>query len=149
MFKCSEQLLFSCVSSKVSICNYVTCRMSHVTCHMLYVKCLCWSLGHAEQFLFSSLGSKVAVYRQELQCFFLWPAPPPPPTTLRSFQSNRELKILFTFPPPRCRPISSPYSRSPLPAPLLSAWYVPEGHSRSLDVLRTNRKNNVTKMQPF
>ena len=34
MFKCSEQLLFSCVSSKVSICNYVTCRMSHVTCHM-------------------------------------------------------------------------------------------------------------------
>ena len=30
----SEQLLFSCVSSKVSICNYVTCRMSHVTCHM-------------------------------------------------------------------------------------------------------------------
>ena len=26
MFKCSEQLLFSCVSSEVS-CNYVTCRM--------------------------------------------------------------------------------------------------------------------------
>ena len=72
MFKCSEQLLFSCVSSKVSICNYVTCRMSHVTCHMLYVKCLCWSLGHAEQFLFSSLGSKVAVYRRKLQCFFSW-----------------------------------------------------------------------------
>ena len=24
MFKCSEQLLFSCVSSKVSICNYRT-----------------------------------------------------------------------------------------------------------------------------
>ena len=34
MFKCSEQLLFSCVSSKVSICNYVTCRMSYVTFHM-------------------------------------------------------------------------------------------------------------------
>ena len=31
----SEQLLFSCVSSKVSICNYVTCRMSHVICQML------------------------------------------------------------------------------------------------------------------
>ena len=35
MFRCSEQLLFSCVSSKVSICNYVTCRMSHVICQML------------------------------------------------------------------------------------------------------------------
>ena len=30
----AEQLLFSCVCSKVSICNYVTCRMSHVTCLM-------------------------------------------------------------------------------------------------------------------
>ena len=30
----AEHILFSCVSSKVSICNYVTCRMSHVTCHM-------------------------------------------------------------------------------------------------------------------
>ena len=39
MFKCSEQLLFSCVSSKVSICNYVTCHMSHVTCHMSHVIC--------------------------------------------------------------------------------------------------------------
>ena len=28
----AEQLLFSCVSSKVSICNYVT--ISHVTCLM-------------------------------------------------------------------------------------------------------------------
>ena len=41
--------------------------MSHVTCH---VKCLCWSLGHAEQRLFSCLGSKVAVYSRKLQCFF-------------------------------------------------------------------------------
>ena len=32
-----EQLLFSCVSSKVSICNYVTCYMSHVTCCMWHV----------------------------------------------------------------------------------------------------------------
>ena len=30
----SEQILFSCVCSKVSICNYVTCHMSHVTCLM-------------------------------------------------------------------------------------------------------------------
>ena len=35
--------------------------MSHVTCHMSYVKCLCWSLGHAEQFLFSCLCSKVSI----------------------------------------------------------------------------------------
>ena len=39
MFKCYEQLLFSCVSSKLSICNYVTCHMSHVTCHMSLVTC--------------------------------------------------------------------------------------------------------------
>ena len=63
----AEQLLFSCLCSKVSICNYVTCHISHVTCnmshcacHMSYVKCLCWSLGHAEQLLFSCLCSKVA-----------------------------------------------------------------------------------------
>ena len=28
-----------------------------------YVKCLCWSLGHADQFLFSCLSSKVTAYR--------------------------------------------------------------------------------------
>ena len=44
----SEQLLFSGVSSKVIIYNYVTCHMSHVTCHMSHVKCLCWSLGHVD-----------------------------------------------------------------------------------------------------
>ena len=58
----AEQLLFSCVSSKVSICNYVTCHISPFTCHMLYVKCLCWSLGHAAQLLFSWLCSKVSIY---------------------------------------------------------------------------------------
>ena len=67
-----EQLLFSCLWSKVSIYNYitchishVTCHISHVTCHMSYVKSLCWSLGHAENFLFSCLGSKVAHYGPE------------------------------------------------------------------------------------
>ena len=35
----TEQLLFSCVSSKVSICNYVTCCMSHVTLRMSHVIC--------------------------------------------------------------------------------------------------------------
>ena len=66
----AEQLLFSCVSSKVSICNYVTCHMSHVACHMSHVKCLCWSLGHAEQFLFSCLCSNVAVYGWKVQWLF-------------------------------------------------------------------------------
>ena len=38
---------------------------------MSYVKCLCWSLGHAEQLLFSSVCSKLTVYCWKLQCFFL------------------------------------------------------------------------------
>ncbi len=33
----AEQLLFSCVNSKVSICNYVTCYMSHFARHMSHV----------------------------------------------------------------------------------------------------------------
>ena len=44
--------------------------MSHVAWHMSYVKCLCWSLGHAEQLLFSSLGSKVTIYCRKLQWLF-------------------------------------------------------------------------------
>ena len=43
-------------------------HMSHVACHMSYVKCLCWSLGHAEQFLFSCLCSNVALYGCKCQC---------------------------------------------------------------------------------
>ena len=35
----AEQLLFSCVSSKVSIFNYVTCHISHITCHIAHVTC--------------------------------------------------------------------------------------------------------------
>ena len=30
----AEQLLFSCLCSKVSICNYVTFHITQVTCHM-------------------------------------------------------------------------------------------------------------------
>ena len=37
------------------------CNMSHFTCHMSHVTCLCWSLGHAEQLLFSWVSSKVIV----------------------------------------------------------------------------------------
>ena len=56
-----EQLLFSCVSSKLNVCNAVTCHTSHFTRHMSHVKCLCWSLGHAEQLLFSCVSSKVSI----------------------------------------------------------------------------------------
>ena len=66
----AEQLLFWCLCSKVSICNYVTCHMSHVACHMSHVKCLSWSLGHAEQFLFSCLCSNIAGYGCKRQWFF-------------------------------------------------------------------------------
>ena len=47
-----EQLLFSCVSSKVTICNYVTCHLSPFTFHMSHVICemlmlilwICWTI---------------------------------------------------------------------------------------------------------
>ena len=55
----------------MSICNYVTCCMSHCTCHMSYVKCLCWSLGHAEQLLFSCLYSKVSICNYYVTCHIL------------------------------------------------------------------------------
>ena len=35
----AEQLLFSCVNSKVCICNYVTWHMSHFAFHMSHVIC--------------------------------------------------------------------------------------------------------------
>ena len=53
------------------IMSHVTCHMLHVTCHMSHVKCLSWSLGHAEQFLFSCLCSNVAVYGWKWQWLFL------------------------------------------------------------------------------
>ena len=63
------------------IMSHVICdHMSHFACHMSYIKwlwwflghvvtvtvtvpvtCLCWSLAHAEQFLFSCLCSKVNI----------------------------------------------------------------------------------------
>ena len=61
----SEQLLFSCVSSKVIIYNYVTCHMSHVACHMSHVACqmlklivaTCWT---------------IIVFMSMLKCWCLW-----------------------------------------------------------------------------
>ena len=55
----AEQLLFSCVSSKVSICNYATCRMSHVTCLMSNTYVDPWDMlnnfsfhGYAQKWIF-------------------------------------------------------------------------------------------------
>ena len=94
----TEQLLFSCLCSKVtlSLSHHVTISMSHfhtltislshsITLHMLNNFCfhvyaqkslshshtLSFTLSrHAEQLLFSCLGSKVTVYSRKLQCFF-------------------------------------------------------------------------------
>ena len=41
-----------------------------------------WSLGHAEQLLFSCLCSKVAVYSRKLQCFFGTASSSPSPASL-------------------------------------------------------------------
>ena len=78
----AEQLLFSCLWDMLNnlcfhvfaqkwvfvIMSHVTCdmshfacHMSHCACHMSYVKCLCWSLGHAEQLLFWCFCSKVSI----------------------------------------------------------------------------------------
>ena len=67
----AEQLLFSC------LCSKVTRTLSHSHSFSLSHS---FNLSfnhsrHAEQVLFSSLCSKVAVYRRKLQCFFL-PHPP-------------------------------------------------------------------------
>ena len=60
-------------SEYLKLCHmpHVACHMSHCACHLSYVKCLCWSLGHAEQILFSCLCSKVGIYRWKWQCVFL------------------------------------------------------------------------------
>ena len=47
----------------------IVCHSVMSCCHMS--TCLCWSLGHAEQLLFSCLGWKLSVYRWKWQCFFL------------------------------------------------------------------------------
>ena len=69
----AEQLLFWCLCSKVSICDYVTCRMSHVACHMWHVTCemLRLILGTCWTIFFSCLCSNVGVYGRKWQYFFL------------------------------------------------------------------------------
>ena len=74
----AEQLLFSCLGSKVtlSLSHSLTLTLSHS-----------FNLSfnhsrHAEQVLFSSLCSKFAVYRRKLQCFFFTSSAPPSPVSL-------------------------------------------------------------------
>ena len=60
--KCQVSSVKCHISSVKWQVSNVKCQMSKwlclcMTCH---VKCLCWSLGHAEQLLFSCLCSKVA-----------------------------------------------------------------------------------------
>ena len=68
----NEQLLFSCLCSKVAYMWNVKCQVvSFVKCQVSDVKCLSWSLGHAEQLLFSCLGWKLSVSGWKCQWFFL------------------------------------------------------------------------------
>ena len=60
----AEQLLFSCVSSKVSICNYVTCHMSHFN----------WNIGPLTLSLSDSanLSLSPSLYLSLCQSVTLW-----------------------------------------------------------------------------
>ena len=93
----AEQLLFSCVNSKVCICNYVTWHMSHFAFHMSHVICemlmlilgKCWTtfvfmsmlkseylyIAHVIcQMLMLILGTcwTTFVFMSTLKCCFLW-----------------------------------------------------------------------------
>ena len=49
----------------------VEAQMSHFTCHsslVIYIKCLCLSLGHAEQFLLSCGSSKI-IFGRGVTCY--------------------------------------------------------------------------------
>ena len=62
----AEQLLFSCICSKVTF----TLSHSHSFSLSHSFNLSFTHSWHAEQVLFSSLCSKVAVYSRKLQCFF-------------------------------------------------------------------------------
>ena len=64
VLECSEQLLFSCLWSKVTSGSHV-CQMSIVKCQM----------STSEQLLFSCLWSKVMVYRWKWQWHHPHPCP--------------------------------------------------------------------------
>ena len=78
----AEQLLFSCLCSKISL------SLSHS--HTLSFN----HSRHAEQVLYSSLCSKVAVYSRKLQCFF-FDSCITLSCYLRSHRAGSQLKIDF------------------------------------------------------
>ena len=70
----SEQILFSCVCSKVSICNYVTCHMSHVTCLMSNAYVDPWDM--LNNFCFHVYAQMLLFMGENVNDFFLCPHPP-------------------------------------------------------------------------
>ena len=61
MLKCWNVILGTCLATLLFM---IVCHAVMSCCQVMlsYIKCLCWSLGHAEQLLFSCLCSKVTVY---------------------------------------------------------------------------------------
>ena len=149
MFQCSEQLLFSCVSSKVSI---VACRMSHVTCHMSNAYVDRWDMlnnfcfhvyaqnllshfltptlshshsfslshsfnlsfnhsRHAEQVLFSSLCSKVAVIAENCNGFF-WTSSSSSASAPREFANHRSGSQLKNIHSSETKTLGTSYSET-------------------------------------
>ena len=73
--------------------------MSHVACHMSHVKCLCWSLGHAEQLLFSCLCSNFAVYGWKVQWLFFDTTSSTLACEWTNHRAGSQLKISHFFSP--------------------------------------------------
>ena len=108
-FKClahDQQRLFSCLCSKVTVYRWkwqCCCFLLQHLCQwhlsllsfIEFIDCSNsreWSLGHAEQLLFSCLCSKVTVYRWKWQCFFLTASASSPPD-ITIHRAGSQLKI--------------------------------------------------------
>ena len=90
----AEQLLFSCVSSKVSICNYVTCHMSHVTCHMSNAYVDPWAM--LNNFCFHVYAQMSLFMGEKCNDYFLtqfWPSSSPLPVSEPIIELGSQLKI--------------------------------------------------------
>ena len=58
----AQKWVFVIMSHFACHMSHCLCQMSHCAFHMSCVKCLCWSLVHSEQLLFSCVSSKVIIY---------------------------------------------------------------------------------------
>ena len=58
----AQKLVFVIMSHFACRMSHCLYQMSHCAFHMSCVKCLCWSLVHSEQLLFSCVSSKVIIY---------------------------------------------------------------------------------------